>query len=153
MASIGKPLRLGSEPHKPLPIVDVDKFILRLWPEDRALMNSSGSTATYSCYGVTPSAKTDNEDWSQAIIIEGRLTVDGPKLMVTSSVSKAEKWGRVLKVIRSIAIYTIVLFTIMPFAGGTSSAGADDLDMAQVVKTLKALELRVASLEFEKTAI
>jgi chromosome segregation ATPase len=39
----------------------------------------------------------------------------------------------------------------MPFAAGSvSSARADDADLAQVLRTLKALESRVASLESEK---
>src|ERR1700674_5570561 len=39
----------------------------------------------------------------------------------------------------------------MPFAaGGVSSARADDADLTQVLKTLKALESRVATLESEK---
>jgi outer membrane immunogenic protein len=56
-----------------------------------------------------------------------------------------------LKIVRSFAICTVALVILTPFAGGSvSSARADDADLAQVLRTLKALESRVASLESEK---
>jgi outer membrane immunogenic protein len=56
-----------------------------------------------------------------------------------------------LKVVRSFAICTVALVILTPFAGASvSSARADDADLAQVLRTLKALESRVASLESEK---
>jgi outer membrane immunogenic protein len=56
-----------------------------------------------------------------------------------------------LKVVRSFAICTVALIILTPFAAASvSSARADDADLAQVLRTLKALESRVASLESEK---
>jgi opacity protein-like surface antigen len=54
-----------------------------------------------------------------------------------------------VKVIRSFAIYTVALLVLTPLAG-LSTARADDADLTQVLKTLKALEARVATLESEK---
>ena len=54
-----------------------------------------------------------------------------------------------MKVIRSFAIYSAAFFVLSPLAM-LSSARADDADLAQVLKTLKALESRVATLESEK---
>jgi len=54
-----------------------------------------------------------------------------------------------LKVIRSFAIHTVALFVLTPLAG-PSTARADDADLAQVLKALKTLESRVATLESEK---
>jgi opacity protein-like surface antigen len=54
-----------------------------------------------------------------------------------------------VKVIRSFAICTVAFLAVAPLAG-LSSARADDADLTQVLKTLKALESRVATLESEK---
>jgi outer membrane immunogenic protein len=54
-----------------------------------------------------------------------------------------------LKVIRSFAICAVAFLVLTPLAG-LSTARADDADLAQVLKTLKALESRVATLESEK---
>ncbi len=54
-----------------------------------------------------------------------------------------------MKVIRSFAIYSAAFFVLSPLAT-LSTARADDADLAQVHKTLKALESRVAALESEK---
>jgi opacity protein-like surface antigen len=51
--------------------------------------------------------------------------------------------------IRSFAVYTIAVLVLTPLLG-LSRARADDADLAQVLKTLKALEARVATLESEK---
>jgi opacity protein-like surface antigen len=59
--------------------------------------------------------------------------------------------GAALKVNRSFPIYTLALALLTVFAGGANSgARADDADLAQVLRTLKALESRVATLESEK---
>ena len=54
-----------------------------------------------------------------------------------------------MKAIQAFAIYTVALLILTPFAG-LSQARADDADLAQVLKTLRALEARVATLESEK---
>jgi outer membrane immunogenic protein len=54
-----------------------------------------------------------------------------------------------VKVIRFFAICTVAFLAVAPLAG-LSSARADDADLTQVLKTLKALESRVATLESEK---
>jgi opacity protein-like surface antigen len=54
-----------------------------------------------------------------------------------------------MKAARAFAIYAVSLLILTPFAG-QSQARADDADLAQVLKTLRALEARVASLESEK---
>jgi outer membrane immunogenic protein len=54
-----------------------------------------------------------------------------------------------LKVIRSFAICAVAFLVLTPLAG-LSTARADDADLAQVLKTLKTLESRVATLESEK---
>ncbi len=53
-----------------------------------------------------------------------------------------------MKIIRSLGIYTISFFVLSPFAL-PSSARADGGDLAQVLKALKTLESRVATLESE----
>jgi opacity protein-like surface antigen len=54
-----------------------------------------------------------------------------------------------VKVIRSFAVYAVAFLMLTPFAGITG-ARAEETDLAQVLKTLKALEARVATLESEK---
>jgi len=54
-----------------------------------------------------------------------------------------------MKVIRSFAIYAAACMVLTPLAGITG-ARADDADLVQIRKTLKALEARVATLESEK---
>ena len=54
-----------------------------------------------------------------------------------------------MKVVRVVAIYAFAFLILSPLAG-LSGARADDADLAQIRKTLQALEARVASLESEK---
>lgn len=54
-----------------------------------------------------------------------------------------------MKVIWSFAIYAVAFLVMTPLVG-PSTARADDADLAQVLKALKTLESRVATLESEK---
>jgi tetrahydromethanopterin S-methyltransferase subunit G len=74
-----------------------------------------------------------------------KRSIDGRQSKVDRHQSSHEgrKWGRALKIIQSFVICTMVV-------GAISSARADDADLAQVLRTLKALESRVESLESEK---
>ena len=78
-------------------------------------------------------------------------SIDGGQSKVDRHFLIKQKRGRALRVIRSFAVYTAALVALTPFAGScVSIARADDADLAQVLKTLKSLESRVATLESEK---
>jgi outer membrane immunogenic protein len=78
------------------------------------------------------------------------MPIDGRRPEVDGRFLNNRKWGAALKIVRSLTIYAVALAILTPFAGeGVSSARADDADLAQVLKTLKALESRVATLESE----